>query len=75
MDTTENPGTSNCSRCGAAFGCAMADGLDGPCWCTALPPAMPLPGPDASCLCPGCLKAVISAQAGNHTEAPAAKTP
>jgi hypothetical protein len=49
---------STCTRCGAAFGCAMADGNDGaPCWCTRLPPVAALPpaGDAAGCWCPACL--------------------
>jgi hypothetical protein len=38
----------------------MADGIDGPCWCTELPPVVPLPGVDASCWCPACLRAHIA---------------
>ena len=52
---------SACSRCGAVFTCAMADGGDPaqPCWCTALPAAVPLPGDQAAlaaCWCPACLR-------------------
>lgn len=54
---------STCARCGAAFGCAMADGGDHPCWCTSLPPVVPLPGEDARCWCPACLRAHIAASA------------
>ncbi|MFC4929347.1 cysteine-rich CWC family protein [Massilia sp. GCM10023247] len=54
---------SLCSRCGAAFGCAMADAAPGPCWCTELPPAVPVPGVDANCWCPDCLRAHIAAAA------------
>ena len=49
---------SICTRCGAAFGCAMVDGSDGaPCWCTLLPPVVALPpaGEAAGCWCPACL--------------------
>jgi len=71
---------STCERCGATFHCAMADpGPDGkpdttPCWCTALPPAVPVPDVPVSdvpvsdadvavgCWCPACLKAHIAAQ-------------
>lgn len=52
---------STCSRCGATFGCAMADGLDAPCWCVSLPPVVPVPGVDASCWCPACLQSHIAA--------------
>jgi hypothetical protein len=61
---------STCERCGAIFHCAMADpGADGkadptPCWCTVLPPAVPVPGDGSAvgCWCPACLKAHIAAQ-------------
>jgi len=67
---------STCSRCGAAFGCAMVDGGDGPCWCTQLPPLVPVPNVaagdmpvggagaavDTACWCPACLKAHIAQQ-------------
>ncbi|NRR32413.1 cysteine-rich CWC family protein [Oxalobacteraceae bacterium] len=57
---------SVCARCGATFSCAMADPGDGqPCWCTQLPPAVPVPGADATgaaCWCPDCLKAHIAAK-------------
>jgi len=64
---------SVCARCGAVFGCAMADGGDGqPCWCTALPAVVPVPAPDlarggnpagqagAACWCPACLRRHIA---------------
>jgi hypothetical protein len=57
---------SACSRCGAPFTCAMADGGAAPCWCTALPPALPLPlplttdGEAAACWCPACLRQHIA---------------
>ncbi|WP_371764115.1 cysteine-rich CWC family protein [Massilia sp.] len=57
---------STCSQCGAEFGCAMADGTDGaPCWCTKLPPVVPLPVPGtaAGCWCPACLEQHIAQQA------------
>jgi len=38
----------------------MADGNDGPCWCTELPPVVPVPGVDAACWCPACLRAHIA---------------
>lgn len=52
---------STCKRCGATFHCAMADpgGDGGPCWCTAMPPAFPVPAADqtdVTCWCPDCLK-------------------
>lgn len=56
---------STCSRCGAEFGCAMADGGEGPCWCTELPAVVAVPAADgaAACWCPVCLKQHIAAQA------------
>ncbi|MFC5477537.1 cysteine-rich CWC family protein [Massilia suwonensis] len=56
---------SVCSRCGAPFGCAMADGGDAPCWCTELPPVVPVPGAEAGCWCPACLRAHIAAAASD----------
>jgi len=60
---------STCARCGATFSCAMADPSDGqPCWCTQLPPAVPVPGKDGapvdtSCWCPDCLRRHIETSA------------
>jgi hypothetical protein len=62
---------STCTRCGAPFGCAMADGGTEPCWCTTLPPVVPVPTPvtrdaaqDAApgCWCPACLRQHIAQQ-------------
>jgi len=61
---------SICTRCGAAFGCAMADGAAEPCWCTTLPPLVPVPVPASSgaeqpapgCWCPACLRQHIAQQ-------------
>jgi hypothetical protein len=54
---------STCTRCGAAFACAMADGGDAaaPCWCTALPAVVAVPGAPAACWCPACLQQHITA--------------
>lgn len=54
---------STCKRCGAEFGCAMVDGAEEACWCTEMPPVVPVPGVDASCWCPACLKQHIAEQA------------
>ncbi|MGW8389718.1 cysteine-rich CWC family protein [Pseudoduganella sp. HUAS MS19] len=62
---------STCERCGAEFHCAMADAPPGgkptgapgetPCWCTFLPPAIPVPGAEAvGCWCPACLRTHIA---------------
>jgi hypothetical protein len=64
---------SKCTRCGAEFGCAMADGGDAPCWCTALPQVVPVPGAPAGCWCQACLKAHIAA--GLHTPEEVPLTP
>lgn len=64
---------STCTRCGAAFGCAMADGGAGPCWCTGLPAIVPVPGVDASCWCPACLKLHIDQQSSRNAEVPSAQ--
>jgi hypothetical protein len=51
---------SPCTRCGATFACAMADGGAAPCWCTALPAVVPVPGEPAACWCPACLRQHIA---------------
>ncbi|MDL2356246.1 MAG: cysteine-rich CWC family protein [Pseudomonadota bacterium] len=63
---------STCSRCGAEFSCAMADGGAAPCWCTALPAAVPLPvpGQPAACWCPACLTEHIAALARSQPPSP-----
>ena len=52
---------SKCTLCGAEFHCAMLEGSPEPCWCTALPQAMPVPLPQqaAGCWCPACLRAQL----------------
>jgi hypothetical protein len=52
---------SACARCGATLSCAMLGEMDGPCWCTQLPPALPVPTEAAGCLCRACLKMQIAA--------------
>jgi hypothetical protein len=58
---------SLCSRCHAVFDCALADGSATPCWCTLLPPRVPVPdtvpGAAALCWCPACLQAHLAALA------------
>jgi hypothetical protein len=66
---------STCTRCGAAFGCAMADGGEEACWCTALPPIVPVPRagaeqPAPGCWCPACLRQHIAQQAGVSPDSP-----
>jgi hypothetical protein len=63
---------STCTRCGAEFGCAMADGGAGPCWCTELPAAVPVPGEAAACWCPACLKRHIDGLAPDPAKVPRA---
>jgi hypothetical protein len=53
-----------------AFSCAMLGEQDGPCWCTAMPAVLPVPGVDASCWCPGCLKLQIAAQQSSEKPPP-----
>ncbi|MGX9217068.1 cysteine-rich CWC family protein [Massilia varians] len=60
MSSVSTPST--CSRCGAEFGCAMVTGSPEPCWCTALPPAVPVPQEAVGCWCPACLRAHIEAE-------------
>jgi hypothetical protein len=38
----------------------MADGSPEPCWCTRLPPAVPVPEGAAGCWCPACLEQHIA---------------
>ena len=62
---------SVCKRCGASFSCAMVDGNDGtPCWCTAMPPAVPVPSAATglTCWCPDCLKQHVAGK--NQQPAP-----
>ncbi|MBE3026626.1 hypothetical protein GQ37_014920 [Janthinobacterium sp. BJB1] len=55
---------SQCTRCGATFQCGQTDlQAAGPCWCTALPPAMPVPGSAIGCWCPACLQVHIASLA------------
>jgi len=64
---------STCSRCGAAFGCAMADGIPGPCWCTTMPPVVAVPADGiTSCWCPACLKLHIETTTKSSPDSPAA---
>jgi hypothetical protein len=53
---------SVCVGCGTSFRCAMKGEQDGPCWCTAMPAALPVPGEGASCFCPACLTLAIEAR-------------
>jgi hypothetical protein len=69
--TTNTCKMSTCTRCGADFSCAMAEGASAPCWCTQLPPALPLPGAPAACWCPACLKQHIAAQQESASKVPA----
>ena len=54
---------SVCSLCGATFQCGQLDpDATEPCWCIALPPAVPVPGSAAvGCWCPACLQQRIAA--------------
>ncbi|MGX9785333.1 cysteine-rich CWC family protein [Janthinobacterium lividum] len=62
---------SQCTLCGATFQCGQLDpAAKEPCWCVALPPAVPVPGSLAmGCWCPACLQAHIA------TLTPPAATP
>ncbi|PKB22992.1 cysteine-rich CWC family protein [Janthinobacterium sp. 64] len=54
---------SQCTLCGATFECGQTDPqASGPCWCVALPPAVPVPGSAAvGCWCRACLQQRIAA--------------
>ncbi|HNH36661.1 MAG TPA: cysteine-rich CWC family protein [Rhodocyclaceae bacterium] len=57
---------NTCPRCGKAFVCGMAAGLE-KCWCAELPP---LPFTDAAvagCFCPDCLRELTAAAADGHS--------
>ncbi|MCS0609863.1 cysteine-rich CWC family protein [Massilia solisilvae] len=62
---------SICTRCGAPFGCAMADGGAEPCWCTALPAIVPVPDVPAGCWCPACLERHVAGRSDATPEVPA----
>jgi hypothetical protein len=69
---------SQCSRCGAELTCAMDDGGADPCWCTELPPVLPVPAADgtAGCWCRACLQREIDlARARQGNDEPAGKLP
>ena len=57
---------SACTLCGTAFSCAMADNTPGPCWCTTLPAALPLPGDASGCWCRTCLESRIAELSRPH---------
>lgn len=56
---------SVCPRCGIAFVCGVAAGLDS-CWCMDRPIAFPVsdPGNEGKCYCPACLEALAGAAIG-----------
>ncbi|MBN9429431.1 MAG: cysteine-rich CWC family protein [Burkholderiales bacterium] len=62
-----------CPRCGSAFACGMNTGN---CWCAQLPPLAQAAGAaaelvrlPASCLCPACLRALLSGAGGSADSA------
>ncbi len=67
---------SICTRCGAAFGCAMVEGSSEPCWCTTLPAVVPVPGPAGGqgaapgCWCPACLRQHIAHRTNTSSGTP-----
>jgi hypothetical protein len=55
----------------------MQDGSAGPCWCTTLPPVVPVPLPSGAqdgkgCWCPVCLRQHIAQRAEASPDTPAA---
>jgi hypothetical protein len=55
----------------------MADGSSEPCWCTTLPPLVPVPVPEPSgtepapgCWCPACLRQHIAQQTRTSSGTP-----
>jgi hypothetical protein len=57
MEKKNNPPESRCARCAAPFTCGLRAGEEN-CWCSGLPPLVPLPGRD--CLCRRCLADELS---------------
>jgi hypothetical protein len=55
---------NNCARCGTSFSCGMQAG-EASCWCSVLPPVLPLPSDGSGCYCPDCLNSMI-AETGPH---------
>lgn len=59
-----NPATilHACPGCGAAVACGMTNGAAA-CWCTQLPPALPVPANDSAalCYCRACLTRLSAA--------------
>jgi hypothetical protein len=53
-----------CPACGGPVNCGMAAG-EATCWCTALPPALPVPtyADEARCYCSRCLQKLIAERA------------
>jgi len=51
---------SECARCGSAFECGTAAGLER-CWCAGLP-AVRAVDPGAACFCPQCLREILAAE-------------
>ncbi|WP_354669898.1 cysteine-rich CWC family protein [Janthinobacterium sp. SUN118] len=70
-----NIAMSQCTLCGATFQCGQRDpNANTPCWCTALPATVPVPGSAAAgCWCPSCLQAHITALAPPVKAAASAK--
>jgi hypothetical protein len=66
---------STCTRCGAVFSCGMADSMAEPCWCTALPAAVPVPQEATGCWCRACLTAHIAELSRTKAVAPLAENP
>jgi hypothetical protein len=48
----------------------MRDGSSEPCWCTQLPPLVPVPTEAAGCWCPACLQQHIAAQQAENEKVP-----
>ena len=59
MKTTDS---KLCSSCNSSFTCGMATGN---CWCYHFPPIFQ-PEPNATCICPDCLKTAIIARINDY---------
>lgn len=53
-----------CSICGNSFACGFDD-REKACWCTDLPPIMPM-DPTVDCRCPTCLRAIVKEKIGEY---------
>ncbi|MGD2141513.1 MAG: cysteine-rich CWC family protein [Burkholderiales bacterium] len=58
MPVQSQADNSRCQRCGTRFHCGMND--DKPCWCASEFPPVVSGEAGSSCLCPQCLRRLVS---------------